>query len=171
MSQFPALNSSIAMNNIAPYRLVIRRLHDSNISEYGICMEPLDSPETTYKFWENVIATRFDYEADKEALVSILLDTKLKPVCYHVISVGSLNETIAHPREIFRSAIMVGAYGLLICHNHPSGDPSPSQADHRLTRGLREAADLLQIRFFDHLIIGGTNGHQSYYSFRESGVL
>ena len=88
------------------------------------------------------------------------------------ISHGSLNESVAHPREIFRPAITYAAYALILVHNHPSGDPAPSDADLRLTRRLNEAAELLQIRFLDHVIIGSAdNGRRPYFSFREAGVI
>ena len=88
------------------------------------------------------------------------------------VSHGSLNESVAHPREIFRPAITHAAYALILVHNHPSGDPTPSDADLRLTRRLNEAAELLQIRFLDHVIIGSPdNGRRPYFSFREAGVI
>jgi DNA repair protein RadC len=83
-----------------------------------------------------------------------------------------LNESIAHPREVFRPAIISSAYAVIVVHNHPSGDPSPSQSDHSLTRRLAEAAELLQIKLLDHIIIGApAEGRLPYFSFRETGVL
>ncbi|MFZ3377046.1 MAG: JAB domain-containing protein [Chthoniobacterales bacterium] len=67
---------------------------------------------------------------------------------------GSLNESIAHPREIFRAAIATGAHAMVLLHNHPSGYPQPSAADRCLTQRLRDAADLLQIKLLDHIIVG-----------------
>ncbi|KAB2642081.1 MAG: JAB domain-containing protein [Verrucomicrobia bacterium] len=108
----------------------------------------------------------------RESLRVILLDAKLQHVRTEEVSNGSLNESIAHPREIFRPAFLYAAYAIIVVHNHPSGDPTPSDADHRLTRRLAEAATLLQIRFFDHIIIGSPdNGRRPYFSFREAGVI
>jgi len=88
------------------------------------------------------------------------------------VSVGSMNESIAHPREIFRPAITYSAYAVIVVHNHPSGDPSPSQTDHSLTRRLAEAAELLQIKLLDHIIIGApSDTSPGYFSFKEAGVL
>lgn len=85
---------------------------------------------------------------------------------------GSLNESIAHPREIFRPAIAAAAYAVIVVHNHPSGDPAPSTADHSLTRRLADAAELLQIKLLDHVIIGApADGREPYFSFKEAGVL
>lgn len=109
---------------------------------------------------------------DREVVKVVLLDTKLRLLREENIAVGSLSECVAHPREIFRMALVYSAYALILLHNHPSGDPAPSQADHRLTRQLREAASLLQVQFLDHLIIGTPDGGRApYFSFREAGCL
>jgi DNA repair protein RadC len=108
----------------------------------------------------------------KESLRVILLDTRYHLLRVEEVSLGSVNESIAHPRDVFRPALIYSAYAVIVAHNHPSGDPSPSQADHSLTRRLREAAELLQIRLLDHLIIGApADDRQSYFSFKENGVL
>ncbi len=108
----------------------------------------------------------------RESLRVVLLDTKLRLLRIEEISLGSLNESTAHPREILRPAIIHAAYAFVLVHNHPSGDPSPSDADRRTTIRLAEAARLLQITFLDHVIIGaGHDGRQPWFSFREAGVL
>jgi DNA repair protein RadC len=127
----------------------------------------LDSAEAIYEVFGTELQAR-----DREVLKVVLLDTKLRLVRNEDVALGSLNECIAHPREIFRLAIMHSAYAAILVHNHPSGDPAPSQADHRLTRQLADAAKLLQINFLDHIIIGlPDGGRQPYFSFREAGVL
>ena len=93
----------------------------------------------------------------------VLLDTRYRLMRVESVSVGSMNESIAHPREIFRPALTYSAYAVIVVHNHPSGDPSPSQTDHSLTRRLAEAAELLQIKLLDHIIIGAS-GHSSLRS-------
>lgn len=108
----------------------------------------------------------------KESLRVVLLDTKLHLICVEQISLGSLNESIAHPREIFRPALIHAAYAVVVVHNHPSGDPTPSQADNTLTRRLAEAANLLQIRLLDHVILGSAdNDRRPWFSFREAGII
>lgn len=107
-----------------------------------------------------------------ESLHVLLLDTRHGLLDDIEVSRGSLNESIAHPREIFRPAIAKGAYAVAVAHNHPSGDPLPSEADRRLTRRLAEVGTLLQIPLVDHVIIGAKRGENSpYFSFRESGLL
>lgn len=107
-----------------------------------------------------------------ESVRVILLDTKYMLLRVEEISSGGLNESVAHPREIFRPAVIYSAYAFVLVHNHPTGDPAPSDADYKMTRRLKEGAELLQIRFLDHVIIGsGDNGRVPYYSFKEAGIV
>lgn len=108
-----------------------------------------------------------------EVLKVVLLTTRNTLLAIEEISRGALTETPAHPREIFRPALIHAAAGLILVHNHPSGDCSPSAADISITRRLRDASSLLQIGFLDHLIIGRPhpNYPEGYYSFREAGVI
>ena len=106
----------------------------------------------------------------KESLRVILLDTRYHLLRIEEVSIGSVNESIAHPREVFRPAMISSAYAVIVVHNHPSGDPSPSQADHSLTRRLTEAAELLQISLLDHIIIGApAEGRRRLFQFQGSG--
>jgi DNA repair protein RadC len=108
----------------------------------------------------------------KESLRVILLDTRYHLIRVEEVSIGSVNESIAHPRDIFRPALVSSAYAVIVVHNHPSGDASPSQTDHSLTRRLAEAAELLQIKLLDHIIIGApAEGSPGYFSFNKAGVL
>jgi len=108
----------------------------------------------------------------KESLRVVLLDTRYHLIRVEEVSIGSVNESIAHPRDVFRPALVSSAYAVIVVHNHPSGDASPSQTDHSLTRRLAEAAELLQIKLLDHIIIGApTEESPGYFSFKEAGVL
>lgn len=111
---------------------------------------------------------------EQEQFWVIPLDTKLKPKGVFTVSVGSINSTLAHPREVFRVAIAVAATSVLLAHNHPSGDPAPSSADIRMTRTLREAGKIIGIEVTDHVIIGRRDSDPNFagfYSFREAGLL
>lgn len=108
----------------------------------------------------------------KESLRVVLLDTRYQLVRVEEISLGTINESIAHPRDVLRPAVISSAYAIVVVHNHPSGDASPSQTDHSLTRRLAEAAELMQIKLLDHIIIGAaTDAAPGYFSFKEAGVL
>ena len=90
----------------------------------------------------------------KESLRVVLLDTKHRLLRVEEVSLGSLNECLAHPREILRPAVQHNAFAFVLVHNHPSGDPAPSDADRRATRRIADAAAMLQVNFFDHIIVG-----------------
>ena len=108
----------------------------------------------------------------RESLRVLLLDTKYQLLRIEEISLGSLNESIAHPREIFRPALVHSAYAMILVHNHPSGNPTPSKADKQLTERLVEVGNLLDVKVIDHIIIGNFLADQeSYYSFKENGVI
>jgi len=102
----------------------------------------------------------------KEYFFTLHLDGKNRIVCIDQVSVGSLNQSIVHPREVFKTALLSSAAAIILLHNHPSGDPAPSREDREITRRLKEAGDLLGIRVLDHIIIGST-----YLSFTEQGLL
>jgi DNA repair protein RadC len=129
--------------------------------------QKLDSPELVYELVASEMRA-----LHKESLRVILLDTRYQLLRIEEVSRGSVNESIAHPRDVFRPAIVSSAYAVVVVHNHPSGDPAPSQSDHGLTRRLAEAAELLQIKLLDHVIIGApAEARPPYFSFKEAGVL
>lgn len=135
-------------------------------------LHSMDTPEKCHDVWQTVVAAAPDHEHEKESLVVFLLDTRLRPYAWHRVSLGTVSETSAHPREILRPVIAGNAYGFVLMHNHPSGDPSPSRADELITRRLVDAAELMQIRLIDHTIIGKpAPGRIPYYSFREAGMI
>jgi len=103
----------------------------------------------------------------KETFYTILLDTKHHMLGEEQVAVGSLSESVVHPREVFKRAIAESAAAVIFVHNHPSGNPEPSPQDRTLTRRLCEAGRLVGIRVLDHLIIG----RDRYFSFAEEGLL
>jgi DNA repair protein RadC len=128
---------------------------------------PLDTPELIHGFF----APQMRHLAQEQVVVATL-DTRLRHIGTTLISVGTVSESSAHPREVLRPVITRGAHGFIVVHNHPSGDPSPSRSDETVTRRLAEAASLMQVCFLDHVIIGRpAPGRCPYFSFREAGVL
>ena len=132
-----------------------------------IAAQPMDRPELIHQFLGAEMRT-----LERESLRVVLLDTKLHLIRVEQVSLGSLNETTAHPREILRPALIHAAYAFVLVHNHPSGDPAPSDADRRMTRRLIDAANLLQIRMTDHVIIGAPlEGRLPYFSVAEAAMM
>lgn len=102
----------------------------------------------------------------KEHFLCLHLDGKNRIVCLDRVSVGSLNQSIVHPREVFKSAILSSAAAVLLVHNHPTGDTEPSREDREITRRLAEVGSLVGIRVLDHVVVG-----DGYFSFTENGLL
>src|SRR3989338_4606467 len=99
----------------------------------------------------------------QEHFIVLYLDSKHQILKEETISIGTLDASLVHPREVFKRAIQESAYGIILVHNHPSGDPSPSQQDIEVTNVLKDAAKVLGVKFIDHIIISSNK----YYSFRE----
>ena len=125
-----------------------------------------DNPESVYRACADMKLF------SQEVLRVVLLDAKQRLISMVDITKGTLNEALAHPLEIFRPVITHSAFSFILAHNHPSGDPTPSEADSRLTRRISEAARIFQIQLLDHVIIGQPmNERQGYFSFKEARII
>jgi DNA repair protein RadC len=102
-------------------------------------------------------------DLDREIFMILYLDTKNRIIKDEIISVGTLNSTIVHPREVFKNAIKDSVNSIIIIHNHPSGDSTPSFEDDRITEKFFKAGELIDIKVLDHVIIGKDN----YYSYKD----
>ena len=102
-----------------------------------------------------------------EVFLIACLSTKHQLLCLHEVSRGSLDSTVVHPREVFKAALLANAAAVVLAHNHPSGDASPSPEDVALTARLVSAGDIIGIDVLDHIIVGTG----SYFSFKEAGQL
>lgn len=122
----------------------------------------VQSPADAYKLLKPLLA-----DADREVFVVVCLDTKNQPTAMHVCHVGSLNASIVHPREVFKSAILANAASVLVAHNHPSTDPTPSREDIEVTKRLVEAGRIVGIELLDHVIVGG----ERFVSLKEKGYV
>jgi len=134
-----------------------RRVHAVKKEEITI----IRSPQDCYEYLEDL---KF---LDKEFFVLLFLDTKNKVIGRETISIGTINNALVHPREVFKAAIRRGAVSIIGAHNHPSGDSTPSKEDIELTKRLVEAGELIGIDLLDHVIIGS----QSNTSLKEKGLL
>ncbi len=139
----------------AAFNLGVRAVRRLAQPEYLI-----DQPAHAYNFIKDVLEGQ-----TRELLIVILQNIKGHVICHEVVAIGSLSEVIVHPREVFYPAIRHKAASLILVHNHPSGDPTPSRKDLEITRQLVNAGAMLALPLKDHLIIG----RSSYVSLREQG--
>jgi DNA repair protein RadC len=105
----------------------------------------------------------------QEAFTVVSLNRKNKVIDRHLVTLGLVDASLVHAREVFRPAVADGASSVVLSHCHPSGDPSPSAEDLSLTRRLVEAGKILDIRVVDHVIVG--RGERDFFSLRESGMV
>jgi len=119
-------------------------------------------PEDAFELVRNILE-----DADREIFMVIYLNTKNEPTAIHTVSVGTLNTSLVHPREVFKAAVMVNAASLILAHNHPSGDSEASREDIEITRKLAEAGNILGIQVIDHIIVGSGG----YRSLKDAGML
>ena len=137
------------------------------VRECGTDLAKVDTPDSAADYWRSNMPAADWYDADKEAFVVLVLNTRRRVLGHNLVSLGNLDSSIVSPREVFRPAIAMAASGLILLHNHPSGDPQPSEADIRITRELARAGQLLRIDILDHVIVGA----DSHVSLRELGYL
>lgn len=162
------------------------RLKPFSIVEYRVVRKPVESfmvaegqqdgwqPHASYKALNDPQDTanlfRFLIPDDgREHFWMAGVSVRHKPLFAHELSVGCLTSSLVHPRELFRAEFLGQAAAVIVCHNHPSGDPEPSAEDIALTRRLASAGTLLGVELLDHVILG--DGTQNYVSLRNRGVL
>lgn len=144
------------MNRIAEYSVELVRERTLNVESKNA-----DCPENVA-----TIARQYLGNPDREYFVAFLLNSRNQVIGINTVSVGTLSSSLVHPREVFKPAILAGAAAIIVVHNHPSEDVSPSPEDKTATRRLKESGELLGIPLLDHVIIGA--GH---FSFRCNGLL
>lgn len=125
------------------------------------------SSKTIAEVMTHILSTESQVDQDKEHLWTVGLDGRNRIKYIDLVSLGTLTSSLAHPREIFRFAILQAVSAIILCHNHPSGDFTPSDDDRSLTERLRHCGDLIGIKLLDHVIIGD----RGYWSFADKGGL
>lgn len=142
-------------------RLPLIRPRVSLIADVGAPYgPPLTSPDHVWALLKQDAA-----RWDRERFITLALDGKHRVLGIDEVSVGTLTESLVHPREVFKALILANAKAFICAHNHPSGDPEPSAEDLAVTQKLRDAGTLLGIALLDHVILG----RETYYSFQASG--
>ena len=123
---------------------------------------PVRTAYQAYEYARQIIGDR-----GQECFLVMYLDTKNRVIKHEVTSIGTLNSTQTHARDVFRTAVKENTNAIIIAHNHPSGDPAPSREDSDITKDLRSAGEVLGIEILDHIIVG----RESYHSFKEQGKM
>jgi len=155
-----AVASSLLPRSAKEYKIVA--LRECPLPEQ---MQQCDTPDKAADYWRLSIATNPYYNPDCECLVVLMLNTRRRVKGHQLLSIGTLDTILCHPREAFRAAVIAAAAALVFMHNHPSGDPTPSEADIKVTRDLIRAGQLLKIDVVDHVIMGADR----HCSLRELG--
>ena len=161
LKQISGVGPDKAATLVAAFALA-RRMEQERREESPV----LDNPATVVNFMRET-----NRLLSVESFQVLLLNTRKKLIRAEEISQGLLDTILVHPREVFRAAIMANAAGIVLVHNHPSGDPTPSEADIKVTRDLIRAGQLLKIEVVDHVIIGRATAERAkdYSSLRELG--
>lgn len=128
----------------------------------------MSTPEAVYRFLVGEL--RFEQQ---ENFIALMLDSRRRLIKRSTISKGTVNRTLVHPRDVFREAILCGASSVIVAHNHPSGDVTPSKQDRELTHALASSGEILHLPLLDHIIIGAPTPQNPlpYYSFNQKGLI
>lgn len=120
----------------------------------------ISNPYDAYRLAKNFLAN-----SDREKFVVVCLDTKSQPVSIEVVSIGNVNSTMVHPREVFKVAVLSNASKIICFHNHPSGSTNFSKEDEVITNRLKKCGEILGIELVDHIVVGNND---KYFSFKEN---
>lgn len=124
------------------------------LSECTVSANVLDVPERAFTYFVECIETHERFDPDREQLIVVMLNTRRRAIGHVLCASGSTDSVVVSPAQIFREAIVANASAIVLAHNHPSGDPTPSEADIKVTRDLIRAGQLLKIEVLDHVIVG-----------------
>lgn len=146
------------MKDIVKYKLSLVRESDCNYLIDSQVSHPMDVNKIL-----GALGLRDEAE---EVFVLLAFDVKMKLIGAFEVSRGSLSSALVHPREVLKRAMLVNASKIIVAHNHPSGDPTPSKEDEALTKRLKDACEIMEIKLLDHVVVGET-----YYSFKENYLI
>jgi DNA repair protein RadC len=157
--------SALELKEIAALPLPPRPAKEYKVVAVRECPLPddlqlCDTPEKAADYWRLHVQTIPYFNPECECFATLMLNTRRRVKGHQLVSIGTLDTILVHAREVFRAAIVAAAAALVIMHNHPSGEPTPSEADIKVTRDLIRAGQLLKIEVLDHLILG-RNCHTS----------
>ena len=147
---------------VDPVEYKVVALRDCPLPE---CLHECDTPQKAADYWRLHVATHPNFNPEVETCVVLHLTVRRRVRGHHLVATGTLDTLLVHSRELFRTAIVAASHAVVVMHNHPSMDPTPSEADIRVTRDLIRAGQILKIEVLDHVIVAG----QRHVSLRECG--
>jgi len=145
-----------------PYEYKIQALRECPTPE---SLMQCDTPDKAAEYWRLHVEKNPYYDPERETFAVLLLNTRRRVKGHQIVSIGTHDTILVHPISVFRLAVAASAPAIILAHSHPSGDPSPSEADIKVTRDLIRAGQLLKIEVLDHIVIG----QPKFSSLREMG--
>lgn len=159
-----------------PHTYWMQKLHGAEfkvlrLQEAPDTNEIADNPENIVRYLRGQLPQSPAYNPDVESFMIVFLNTRRRPIGWQIVSTGTLDTLLIHPREVFKPAIVINAAAIVLAHNHPSGDPTPSEPDIKVTHELIRAGQLMKIQVADHVILGRATPDRpkDYASLRELG--
>jgi DNA repair protein RadC len=151
----------------------IKEIKVISVREVTNQYEPMDNPAKLVDFWNKEVVKSLWFDSEKEALVVFSLDSKLMIKTFNLVTLGLINQTLVHCREVYRPAIASAACHVVIIHNHPSGVPAPSPDDIRASREIKDAGKVLGIPCVDSIVVGVESKEfpRGFVSLKESGLM
>jgi DNA repair protein RadC len=153
---FPGMETLVQPFKFAasPYEYRVTALRECPTPD---ALQLCDTPDKAADYWKLHIATHPHFNPECECLAVLLLNARRKVKGHQLVSIGTMDTLLVHPREVFRLAIIAAASAIVLMHNHPSGESTPSEADIKVTRDLIRAGQLLKLELLDHVIVGQGN--------------
>ena len=154
------------MNTITPKQFKVVALREVATEKMLV-----DSPDAAMKYWGQCVVTDPAFNESVESLICLMVNSRRRIIGHNLVAQGTLDTILVHARELFRTAIVANASAIIMMHNHPSGDPTPSESDIKVTRDMIRAGQLLKIEVLDHVIMGDCCDGRTkpYASIRELG--
>lgn len=143
------------------------RLNDATAADNIVT----DTPETAAEYVRGKMSASPLFNPDVESLAAVFVNSRRRPIGFQILSTGTLDTILVHPREVFKTAVILNASAIILAHNHPSGDPTPSEGDIKITRDLIRAGQLMKIELLDHIVLGTATAERpkGWASLRELG--
>jgi DNA repair protein RadC len=150
---FPALVAPFSFPP-SPYEYKVMPLRECPTPQ---SIQLCETPDQAAEYWKLHVATHPHFNSECECFAVLFLNVRKRIKGHQLVTIGTQDTLLVHPREVFRLAVMTAAHGIILMHNHPSGESQPSEADIKVTRDLIRAGQLLKIEVIDHIVMGAGN--------------